>query len=338
MPRIWGRRATTPAPLSCTTRLLKANPKDVKLLDKKAIVLTRLKRYPESIAIREKIVDAQPEVYQGYADLSNLYTLENRPEAFRQWLGSRVEKDPGNLPAMAALVDAYAQQKMDDEGWKLVRGIVQKHKGDPEVQQTFVNVLSQHNRMEEAIGVQREMAQSRPNDLDAHIKLADLLAGSGNPGESNKCFCPWATTPTCPLRYGQQARRVLAQRLERSGQTGRRDSAVQSRRESGTGRFDLHVRARTPAWRKRDTIRKPSPFTPNMPEEAKTPAAPFRAYYLVRDWAAFTRSRGIRTRRLRQYREAQRAYPQNDEVGVAIQRLTQAKPDNAKPPIPNAED
>lgn len=315
--------------------LLKANPKDIKLLDKKAIVLTRLKRYPESIAVREKIVDAQPEVYQAYADLSNLYTLENRPEAYRQWLGSRVEKDPGNLAAMAALVDAYAQQKLEEDGWKLVRGIVQKHKGDPEVQQAYVNVLLQHKRVEEAIGAQREVAQSRPNDLDTHIKLADMLADSGNPGESNKVFVTMSESADVPLPTRLKARRVLAQRLERQGKL---EDAIQQykaivKAEPGdmTSTFALG-RVLIQAGHDQEAIA----YYTEHAGEAKMPA-PFRAYYLVRLGSVYEKQ-GHKDEALRQYREAQRVYPQNDEVGVAIQRLTQVKPDNSKPTGQNAED
>ncbi len=314
--------------------LLKANPKDIQLLDKKANALTRLKRYPESIAVREKIVDAQPEVYQGYAALLNLYTLENRPEAYRQWLGSRVEKDPGNLPAMAALVDAYEQQKMDDEGWKLVRGIVQKHRSDPEVQQTFVNVLSQHNRMEEAIGVQREMAHLRPNDLDAHIKLADLLAGSGNPGESNKVFLTMSDDANVSLAIRTQARRVLAKRLE--NQVKLEDAIEQYKAvvkaEPGdlTSTFALG-RLLIQMGHDQEAIA----YYTEHAGETKSPL--LRAYYLVRLGGIYEKQ-GHKDEALKQYHEAQRVYPQNEEVGGAIQRLMQAKQDNSKPSIPNTGD
>ena len=315
--------------------MLKASPKDTSLLDKKAIALTRLKRYAEARSAREKIVDAQPGDYQAYANLAYLYTLENKPDAYRQWLGARVESDAANLPAMTALLDAYTQQKREEEGWKFVRGIVQKHRDDPDIQEAFVNALAQHNRMEEAIALRREMAQAKPDDLDIHIKLADLLASSGNPGESNKVFLTMTESGAVPLPKRIQARRVLAQRLERQAKLEdaieQYKAIVKAEPQDMTSTFALG-RLLNQAGHDQEAI---AYYTGHI-NNPKTPAL-FRAYYLMRLGSVYEKQ-GHKDQALQQYREAKRVNPQNEEAGPAILRLTQIKLDNSKPTGQNVND
>ena len=208
--------------------LLQTAPDDPALLDKKAVVLTRLKRYDEATTVRQRLVARSPRDYQGYANVGYLFTLQRRPDAYLRWLLARAEATPAQLPAQAALIDAFVQQKREDEGWRALRGIVAKHANDPDVQEAYIAVLAQHNRMEDALALRREIAKSYPTELEAQTRLNDLLLSNNRLDEADMLLTTFVARPGLPAATRTQSRTLLAQQLVAHNKT---DQAIAQYRQ-----------------------------------------------------------------------------------------------------------
>ena len=193
--------------------LLKLKPADYTLMEKKAVVLTRLKRYPEAIVLREKMVDGNPGEYQVYANLLNVYTLAGKLDAYLPWLKARVEKDPGNLTSMAAMIDAFHQQNIAEEGWMFARKVVLKHKDDIDVQECYVGVLMQHKKLKEGIEIRRQEVLQNPKSLEIMTRLSELLVQDGQADEAQKAQEAFIARPDVPSAMRIDARRLLTKHL-----------------------------------------------------------------------------------------------------------------------------
>jgi tetratricopeptide (TPR) repeat protein len=301
---------------------LKMQPDSVSLLDKKAGVLIRLKRYAEARAVREKIVDRQPTEYQAYANIGYLYELEGKPELYRQWLTARVAQSPTLLPAMAALVDAYVKQKQEEEGWKVVRGIVQKHRDDVDVQETFVSVLSQHKHLSEAIEIRRQIARQNPKDLEMQTRLADLLIADGQKDEADKWLSAYVERADIPIQTRLQARRILAKQLGAEGKNT--EAIVQYQRIVQADLNDLSSvislgRLLVQSGRDDDAARL---YSDQVKRENVPPFVIAHFLTLIGDIYV---KQGRKSEAKAQYEKALRLNPQNKDAALGMQRLASAK-------------
>ena len=301
---------------------LKAQPDSILLLDKKAIVLTRLKRYAEARAVREKIVERQPTDYQSYANIGYLYDVEGKPELYRQWLTARVAKSPTLLPAMAALVDAYVKQKQEEEGWKVVRGIVQQHPNDVDAQETYVDALSQHNRLPEAIEVRRLLARQNPKDPELQTRLAELLISGGQKDEADKVLTAYVERAAVPADARLQVRIFLAKQLNAEGKNteaiAQYQKLAQAAPENLSFLFTLGGLL-VQSGRDEDAIRL---YSAQAKKDTAPPVLRARFFTLIGD--IYSRE-GHKTEAQAQYQQALRLNPQNKEAAVGMQRLASSK-------------
>ena len=307
--------------------LLKATPDDPLTLDKKAVVLTRLKRYDDALAVRQRLVVRTPREYQSYANVGYLYTLKGQPDAYRQWLIARAQATPAQLPAQAALIDAFVQQKKEDEGWQTLRGIVAKHPADPDVQEAYIAVLAQHNRMADALALRRQIAKDYPAELEAQTRLNGLLLANGSIDEADALLTTYVARPGLSAATRLQARNVLAQQLAAHDKTEPAIAQYRQILQAAPRDFAATLalgRLYIAAGRAPDAL---ALYETNAQEEKSPPV--LRAYFLT--LAGDINARQGQTGQAQEhYQRALRLNPQSKEAAQALQKMAPLKSDGGK--------
>ena len=211
------------AALKTYDALLANDPRAYWALDQKAVILTHLKRYDEARAIYEKQLLRTPENRQLYADVAYIYAEEKKPDDYLNWVSPRFEKTPANTTLMSVVIDEYIRQKQEDKGWNYIRGVVAKQKPNRSLLEATVVVMNQHNRKEDALTVQRQIAALDPKDLNAQTNLAESLASAGHPDEALKLYRDLIERKELP---GAQKLLLRRQFARTAGQVGSKDEQI----------------------------------------------------------------------------------------------------------------
>lgn len=286
--------------------------------DKKATVLSRLKRYPEAQAIYVKELDRNPDSYQTYADLARIYQLEGRADAYLAWLQARLDKTPARTNLMAAVVDAYTQQKREDAGWAYVRGMVDRHKTERPVLEAYAGLLSRRERRPEALEVYRQIAALSPNDLDAQTNVADQLDLNGKKEEGNQIYLDLIARPAVKADERLGLRRILASRYVQQGKMVEAIAQLQEIRKTNPNDF-LATEAQAQALSSLGRDQEAVPLFASLLKQTDYPPA-VRAQ--IHDAiGGIYEKQGRKTDALGEYREALKLNPDDPKAAQGLKRL-----------------
>ncbi|MCW3052421.1 MAG: Tetratricopeptide repeat, partial [Chthonomonadales bacterium] len=197
--------------------LLKIDSQLAWVREYKAIALVHLKRYPEARALYVAQVDKAPQNRQAYADLANAYKEEGKPDDYLPWLQPRLEKAPTNSILMGVVLDEFTRQNRADAGYAYLKGIVEQHKTQRPVLETFATVLAEHSKRVEAIEVYRQIAALAPKDIGAQLILADQLDMNTQKDEAAKIYKALMARPEIPADQKLALHRRFAQRCVLQG-------------------------------------------------------------------------------------------------------------------------
>ena len=196
--------------------------------DYKALALIHLKRFPEARALYVTQLNKSPQNRQTYADLANVYKEEGKPDDFLNWLQPRFAKTPANSVLMAVVLDEFIRQKRADAGYAALKEVVDQHKTQRPVLQSYAALLSERGKRTESVGVYRQIAALAPKDLIAQITLAEQLDADTQKEEASKIYRALVARPELSAEERLNLRRKFAQR---SVLQGDRDEAIRQYQE-----------------------------------------------------------------------------------------------------------
>ncbi len=198
------------------------------VLDYKAIALIHLKRFPEAKALYVVQLDKSPQNRQTYADLANVYKEEGKPDEFLPWLQPRFEKTPANPVLMGVVLDEFTRQKHAEAGYAYLKGIVEQHKTQRPVLDTYATFLAGRGKRAEAIEVYRQIASLAPKDVTAQLMLADEFDMNLQKDEAAKIYQTLLARADLPADQKLNIRRRFAQRCVLQGD---QDEAIRQYQE-----------------------------------------------------------------------------------------------------------
>jgi tetratricopeptide (TPR) repeat protein len=199
--------------------LLQANPDLHWVEDRQATILTRLKRYDEARAMREKQLLRNQDDAQVYADIARIYNLQGKPGGYLAWLKTRAEKKSAQPALLGAIVDEYTRQGKADAGWDYLRELISRHQDDTASLAAYAEVLVRGRRVADVADVRGRLAALNPKDIEAQTEYADSLNACGRKIEAAQVFQTQVARADLPLRDRMALRQLWAQRLEQEGNT-----------------------------------------------------------------------------------------------------------------------
>lgn len=203
--------------------LLKADKTQTWIPGKQAQALARLKRWNEARAIFEKEIASNPNDYQVYADLNNLYKSEGNPDGYLTFLTGQLEKFPFRRTLMAVLLDQYAARMREDEGWALLRAAAEKHAKEQLVLESYAAILSDRKKDAEALGIWRKISALNPKDIPTQKALIAALDKNNLVDEGTQLLLTLSERADFTAEQRQTLQFQLAARYVN---TGRKDDAV----------------------------------------------------------------------------------------------------------------
>jgi Flp pilus assembly protein TadD len=206
--------------LTVYAALLEANPTLYWVEDRQASILTRLKRYDEARALREKQLARSPGERQSYADLARIYTLQGREADYLTWLRSRLEKYPAEPTLQSVLLDEYAHRQRAPEGWAYLHEVMDRHQNDRKALEAYGDTLTGAGRAAEAADVWGRLARLNPKDLEIQTEYADRLTACGRQDEAIRVFQQQVARADISAASRTELRQLWAQRLEQQGKLG----------------------------------------------------------------------------------------------------------------------
>ena len=310
--------------LAAYETLIKADPTAYWVEDRRALCLIRLKRYPEARALYEKEIARVPENFQPYADLSRVYGLEGRQEAYLPWLKARLETTPANRTLQTVVLDEHIRLKREAEGWAYLKALVmEKNRAKRPVLETFSSLLVQRSKRAEALDVYRVIAAQNPKDLDVQNTLAEqLFAGDDKArDEAIKIYETQIARADLSVAERLGLRRKLADKLEAVKRT--EDAIAQCRAilKEQPGEFNTSMvlsRLLTAAGRWPEAVT----VLLNQSQKKDYPV-PVRAT-ILNTVAGLYEKNGKKTDAIGQYRETLRLDPNNADATAALKRLEAA--------------
>ncbi|HZT40926.1 MAG TPA: tetratricopeptide repeat protein [Chthonomonadaceae bacterium] len=318
MAQIYEQSGQDEKALAAYDTLLKRDPSAGWAQDRKAIVLSRLKRYDDARALYEKEIDRTPETYQTYADLARIYELEGKPDAYLAWLQARLEKTPDNATLMAALIDAYTRQKREEAGWAVVKGIVDKHKDQRSLQEAYATLLARKDRNAEALEVFRQIAAAHPDDLDAQTTLAAELDRNNKPEEANALFEQMIARPALSVSQRVGLRRLLAQRYVQQGKLPQAIAQLQEAHKADPNDFLVSAglaKMLVQTGKESEAL----PLYTELLQHTDYPEA-MRAQ-IRDDIAAIYEKQGRKAEAIGQFKEALKLNPDDTDAAAGLKRL-----------------
>lgn len=285
---------------------------------RKAVILTRLKRYDAARALYEKQQESNPDDLQVYADLANLYKLEGRPDAFLPWLKARFEKTPASGALLTALLDEFARQQKAEAGWAYLREAAEKRKTDRRFLESYAGLLAQRNRKADALEVARQIAAQNPKDIAAQSTLIAQLDANGKPEEATRINEALVALADLPVSQRTGLRRRLAQRYAKAGRSAEAIAQYQEIVKAVPTDFVSTLtlaQLLTEAGRYTDA----ASLYLNLSQQNSYPPE-MRAQFLVRLGGVYEKQ-GVKADAIVQYREALKMSPQNAEAAAALKRL-----------------
>ncbi len=205
--------------------LLQADPTLRWVEERQANIMTRLKRYDDARALREKQIARNPNDMQGYADLSRIYAAQGKSEDYIAWLKTRADKKPGQTVVLSALIDEYTRQPKADAGWAYLRDFTNRHQNDLGVLDAYAKALDRHGRTSDAADVRGRIAALNPKNIPAQEDYIDSLFASGRKDEAAKVLQTQIARTDLTVQDRIELRQMWAQQLEQEGNT--KDAIVQ---------------------------------------------------------------------------------------------------------------
>lgn len=202
--------------LTVYQQIAKANHSLSWVLDKEATILTRLKRYPEAIALRQQEIASAPNNPQAYTDLLHLYELEGKPQDGLIWLQSLAQQQPDNAAVLSALLTAYSAQKQESRGVEFLQSLSTSHPTNAVVL-ACVQALQNQGFKKEALAMMRQLAQKQPAALSIQQPYASMLADSGDKQGAIEVYRKFLQQGNISASDRLQARQQLAQQLQNTG-------------------------------------------------------------------------------------------------------------------------
>lgn len=286
--------------------------------DRKAIVLARLKRYPEARALREAQIERAPDQSQPYADLGRLYREEGRPEAFLAWLQARIQHLPAQSTPMVALLNAEADQKQEEAGWKFLQGVAAQHPGERPVQEAYARVMAQRGRVPEAVAIYRQTAQQNPTDDAPFQTLIGLLDGAGKKEEANGEYAARAALPGLANAQRVTLRRELATRL--LNQNRLPEAIAQYQEILKLAHDDVNAQVLLAQTLAKNN-QKAEAVTAYLQALALPDCPPDTRVYCLAELGSLYEQQGKKADALSRYREALKLDPQYPQAAQGLKRL-----------------
>jgi tetratricopeptide (TPR) repeat protein len=314
MGRIYEQAGKDSKALAAYDALLKADPHATWVNKRRAIVLTRLKRYGEARALYVQMLDRNPEDPQTYADLAEVYRQEGTPDAYLAWLQPRFEKQPASRTLMDAVLAEYTRQKREEAGWDDLRAVVARSKPGRPTQEAYASLLTEHGKRDEAVQVYRQIATQDPNNANTQIEVLNQLESLGDPVAATQFNEVLVARTDLPAMAHAYLRRRLA---ERYVQTGKMAEAIAQYRQvikedpKDFAAVSALASLLTTTGHESEVL----PFT----QEATYPPQ-LRAQILVLLGGSYEK-RGDKTDAIGQYREALKLNPENLEASAGLKRL-----------------
>ncbi len=160
--------------------ILRLKPKDRKAKYSLAKVYTWSKNYPRAVALYSELIQATNDK-QFKKDLAEIYIWDNQLDKAKGLLDEVLKESPSDYEARFLLAKTLQYLKQPDEAIKIYNQLLdeQDRKYEPAIMQLMAEsytVKAEFTKSEEKY---REIIEYQPENLDAIIKLADVLSWKG---------------------------------------------------------------------------------------------------------------------------------------------------------------
>jgi tetratricopeptide (TPR) repeat protein len=136
-------------------------------------------RFPEAEQQFRSAIANAPSDPEPRGSLARLYMAENKPALAEEFLKQAKKDFPDNSLGYRMLGDFYVASNQPDKAVAEYSALYQEHPSDLMLKKTYIELLIQKDRIEEARKLTDEVLKSTPGDLDAQIDKAQIELQSG---------------------------------------------------------------------------------------------------------------------------------------------------------------
>ncbi len=201
------------AALGDYTKLYNAEPQMYWILDKKASMLTHLKRYDEAVKVRLQQLKLHPDSLQTYADLQHIYALEGNATGFITFLTNDIATAPANSTALEAMINYYTSMHQGTQAKQFMTAYEQAHATNVPALLALQGAESASGDLTDALTLMRKIAKDNPTSIDVQNRYISVLDGQGQKLRANDVLTSLIANPQVSPSERYALKVQLAQRL-----------------------------------------------------------------------------------------------------------------------------
>ncbi len=199
------------------TALYKAEPQMYWILDKKASVLTHLKRYDDAFKVRLDQLKLHPDSLQTYADIENIYSLQGKPTDFVNFLNGTISGSPSNVTAIQAMLNFYTAQHDSIKATEFETAFQTTYAGNLQAMLALQGAEASSGDKAGSFALMSKIAVENPANVDVQDRYAALLDAQGKKLQANAVIDAMIANRAIAPSERYALKSQLAQRLGTQG-------------------------------------------------------------------------------------------------------------------------